>query len=95
MATACANLKPGKTSNITGMNLLENIAHVMLQWGEKAQWFNHLTVRSVVGLEKSYLNVYSSLSAPIYFNSKVPLLSLIFRNTVLLAGCAEGGIWLT
>jgi len=30
MATACANLKTGKTSNITGMNLLENIEHVML-----------------------------------------------------------------
>jgi len=70
MATACANLKTGKTSNITGMNLLENIEHVMLQWGGNAQWFNHLTARSVVGLEKSYLNVYSSLSAPIYFNSK-------------------------
>jgi len=35
MATACANLKTGKTSNITGMNLLENIEHVMLQWRGK------------------------------------------------------------
>ncbi len=42
----------------------------MLQWGGKAQWFNHLIVRSVPGLEKSYLNVYSFLSVPIYFNSK-------------------------
>lgn len=36
MATACANLNSGKTSNITGMNPLENTEHVMLQWGEKA-----------------------------------------------------------
>lgn len=80
MATECANLKTGKTSNITGMNL-ENIEHVMFQWGEKAQWFNHLTVRSVVGLEKSYLNVYSSLSAPIYFNSKRFPCSLRYSGT--------------
>lgn len=71
---------------------LENTERV-LQCREAAQCFNHLTVRSAVGLEKSNLNVYSSLSAPTYFNShkRFPRLPLTFRNTVLLAVSAEGG----
>lgn len=75
---------------------LEN-TEVVLRCGEAAQCFNHLAVRSVVGLEKSNLNVYSSLSAPTYFNShkRFPRLPLTFRNTAMLAFSPEGGIWLT
>ncbi len=96
MATAaCANLNTGNTSIIAGMNPLENIELVMLQWGGKAQWFNRLTVRSVPRLEKSYLNVYSSLSVPIYFNSKRFSCFLWYsgRLSCWLAALREGFGW--